>query len=141
MLALDAEIELIGRGEDTIKLQLGDFLPLREEHIQGRLISRITIPTGIQAKFEYVARSPADLPIVAAAVAQWPAGRTRVVLAGFGDQPIMVFDGPDSEGADLAARDVYSQAGDQWASAEYRSDTAAVLVRRSLNLIAEQREG
>jgi hypothetical protein len=53
----------------------------------------------------------------------------------------MVFDGPESEGADIAARDAYSEAGDQWAGGEYRSDVAGVLVLRSLNEIAEMKEG
>jgi hypothetical protein len=49
----------------------------------------------------------------------------------------MVFDGPDAIGADLAARDAYAEAGDQWAGADYRSATAAVLVRRCLEEFAE----
>jgi hypothetical protein len=44
----------------------------------------------------------------------------------------MIFDGPDSQGADIAARDAYSEANDQWASAAYRSDTAGILVARCL---------
>ena len=49
----------------------------------------------------------------------------------------MVFDGLDADGADLAAEDAYAEAGDQWAGADYRSDTAAVLVRRCLDEITE----
>jgi hypothetical protein len=45
----------------------------------------------------------------------------------------MIFDGPDSQGADIAARDAYSEANDQWASATYRSDTAGILVARCLS--------
>ena len=141
MLALDAEIEFEQQGEQTSSLPLGDFLPLREEHLQDRLMTRINIPSEVKTKFLYVARSPADLPIIAAAVSQWPSGRTRAILAGYGDQPVMVFDGPDSDGADIAAKDAYSQAEDQWASADYRSETASVLVRRCLNNIADQEEG
>jgi hypothetical protein len=44
----------------------------------------------------------------------------------------MVFDGPDADGAEDAARDAYSEAGDQWASSAYRSDIGAVLVNRCL---------
>jgi CO/xanthine dehydrogenase FAD-binding subunit len=141
ILALDAELELEKEGEKTSKQRLGDFLPLREENLPGRLITRISIPSDVNLAFEYVARSPADLPIIAASVSQWPAGRTRVVLFGCGDQPIMVFDGPDSDGAEIAARDAYNQAEDQWASADYRSETASILVRRCLNNIAEKKEG
>jgi CO/xanthine dehydrogenase FAD-binding subunit len=141
MLAMDAVIELVGGKDKTTKLPLGELLPLREDNLLGRLMTSVTIPLGIESRFEYVARSPADLPIVAAAVSQWPAGRTRVVLAGYGDQPVMVFDGPDSEGAEIAARDAYSKSDDQWATGEYRAETAAVLVQRCIEDITEKKEG
>jgi hypothetical protein len=47
----------------------------------------------------------------------------------------MIFDGPDSAGAEIVARDAYSEAGDEWASAEYRSDTAETLVVRCLAVL------
>ena len=137
LLALDAELEMIGNNNQSEMIHLGDFLPLREKKLEGKLVIKIIIPSNTKTAYHYAARSPADRPIIAAAVSQWPSGRTRVVLAGYGDQPVMVLDGPDAGGAEIAARDAYSQAGDQWASAEYRADTAAVLVRRSLNQIAE----
>jgi CO/xanthine dehydrogenase FAD-binding subunit len=141
MLALDAELHLIGRSKKEKKLLLGDFLPLRKEKLNGNLVTQIVIPANTSSAFHYVARSPSDLPIVAVGVSQWPSGRTRVVLAGFGNQPIMVLDGPNADGATAAAEDAYSEAGDQWASAEYRAKTAAVLVNRSLGEIAQMREG
>jgi CO/xanthine dehydrogenase FAD-binding subunit len=137
LLALDAELELIGKNNQSEMIHLGDFLPLREKELAGKLVTKIIIPSNSKTAYHYAARSPADRPIIAAAVSQWPSGRTRVVLAGYGDQPVMVLDGPDAGGAEIAARDAYSQAGDQWASAEYRADAAAVLVRRALNQIAE----
>ncbi len=137
LLVLDAELEMVGKNNKTELIHLGDFLPLREKKLKGKLVTRIIIPSNTKTAYHYAARSPADRPIIAAAVSQWPSGRTRVVLAGYGDQPVMVLDGPDAEGAETAARDAYSQAGDQWASAEYRADAAAVLVRRSLSQIAE----
>lgn len=141
LLVLDAEIEMIGSGEHTTTMQLGDFLPVREEYSIGTLITSFSIPTEITSSFNSASRSPADLPIIAAAVSQWPSGRTRVVLAGYGEQPIMVLDGPNSDGAEAAAKDAYSKAGDQWASADYRSQTAADLVNRCLNQLADKNEG
>lgn len=137
LLALDAELEMVGKNNDSEMIHLGDFLPLRENKLAGKLVTKIIIPSNTTTAYHYAARSPADRPIIAAAVSQWPSGRSRVVLAGYGDQPVMVLDGPDAQGAETAARDAYSQAGDQWASAEYRADTAAILVRRALNQIAE----
>jgi len=141
LLALDAELELLGPGKKKDVVKLGEFLPLREEKLSGKLITSIHLPLEISASYQYVARSPADLPIVAAAAAVWPSGRVRVVLLGYGDQPVMVFDGPGEEGAEIAARDAYSEAADQWAGADYRSDIAAVLVKRCLSQIAEDKEG
>lgn len=140
-LALDAELDLAGLKGKTQKILLGDFLPLRGEDSAGRLITAIQIPTDVQTAYEYVARSPADLPIVGASVAQWASGRTRVVLMGYGEQPVMVFDGPEAAGAEIAARDAYSEAQDQWAGAAYRSEMAGVLVERCLKEIADKSEG
>lgn len=141
LLALDAELELIGKGKKLEKVLLGDFLPVREEMLAGRMILSIQIPVEISISYHYVARTPADLPIVASATANWPSGRTRAVLLGYGDQPQMVFDGPEGAGAKIAAQDAYSEAADQWASAEYRSDTAGVLVQRCLEELAGNQEG
>ena len=82
--------------------------------------------------YEYVARTPADLPIVCAAVAVWPSGRTRVVLGGYGEEPVLAMDGPDGGGAEIAAKDAYSHSEDQWATTEYRQEMAKVLVNRGL---------
>ena len=79
-----------------------------------------------------MARSPADLPIVSVAAAQWKSGRTRVVVGGFGAAPMMVMDGQSAEGAVDAVQNATSTAGDQWASAEYRMDVAQTLTRRCL---------
>jgi len=141
LLALDAEIVLLEKKKKPDKLKLGDFLPVREELLKGKMITEIILPVQTSCAYNYVARTPADLPIVAAATAKWPSGRTRIVLAGYGNQPLMVFDGPDSEGAEIAARDAFSEAGDQWASAEYRSDVAATLVVRCLNELTDIDQG
>ena len=134
MLALDAGLRLQPGDE---QVGLGDVLPLRSERLAHRLITAVTIPLNVRLAYEYVARSPADLPIVCAAVASWPAGRTRVALGGFGAAPVLAFDGTEAEGSETAARDAYSQASDEWASAEYRQEIAGVLVKRCIAAMAE----
>ncbi len=129
MLALGAQL-MLQPGDE--KVNLGEILPLREEKLTGRLITQILLSSNLKLAYEYVARSPADLPIVCAAVARWKSGRTRVVLGGFGESPLLAMDGPQPGGAEIAARDAFSEAGDQWASAEYRSDVAGTLVKRCL---------
>ncbi len=132
ILVLDAVLELHGPEGEVDQEFFGELLPLREEHLAGRLITRVTLPRDVLVSYHFVARSPADQPIVSAAVAAWPSGRIRVVLGGTCSQPRLVLDGPDGEGAVQAAEDAYSQVEDPWASAEYRSHTAGILVGRCL---------
>lgn len=134
-LAADAKIEFF---PGVKKISLGDFLPLRKRYTEKSLIVKITLPTKIKLAYTYVARTPADFPIVCAGVGQWTSGRTRVALGGYGDSPILVFDGPEDAAAGIAARDAYHEAGDQWASGPYRSDVAEILVNRCLQNIKSQ---
>lgn len=127
LMALDARVEWMP-GE--IETGIGDWLPLRKEGLPGKLMVSISIPAQAKLSFQLVSRTPEDWPLVCAALAVWPSGRTRVVLGGYGSAPLMVMDGAGAMGAEMAARSAYSQARDQWASAEYRSEMAAVLVRR-----------
>lgn len=129
MYALDATLTII---PDEEKISLCDLLALGKKSLANRLITKITIPLNVRLAYEYVARTPADLPIVCAAVAVWPSGRTRVVLGGFGEVPTLAMDGPGGGGAEIAAGDAYSHANDQWATSAYRLDMAKVLVRRCL---------
>lgn len=130
LLALDARL-VWAPGEEL--QALGDFLPLREPFGHERLMLEIRIPTNSSLSIEVVARSPLDRPIVCAAVARWPSGRTRVALGGHAAMPILAMDGPEPGGAVVAAREAYRFSGDQWASAEYRMDVAGKLVHRILS--------
>lgn len=135
-LALDAALIL---QPDDEKINYGDLLPLRNEQLYGRLITQISIPLQAKLAYQYVARSPADLPIVAVALAQWPSGRCRLVLGGYGDFPLLALDGKDAGGLVPAAENTFSHAGDEWASAEYRLEIANTLVQRSLKEITSTR--
>jgi CO/xanthine dehydrogenase FAD-binding subunit len=128
-LALDAQC-LFQPGEETISL--GEYLPMRDHLPGSRLITEVMITTKPYLSYQYVARTPADLPIVCVSVAQWASGRTRVALGGYGSSPILAYDGPTHDGAEVAARDAYLEAGDQWASSEYRSAVAFTLTKRAL---------
>ena len=128
MLALDAKLTVAGR-RSTVD-GLGEFLPLRPDNLRGALITTIEIPLNVKLTFESVARTPADKPIVCAALASWPSGRTRLVLGGYGKAPLLAMDGTESEGLEEAARNTFHEATDKWASADYRMDVAATLARR-----------
>jgi CO/xanthine dehydrogenase FAD-binding subunit len=129
LLALDARLVWAPGSE----LQaLGDFLPLREPFGHGRLLLGVRITSNPQLKVEMVSRTPMDRPIVCAAAAVWPSGRTRVALGGHGPAPILAMDGPEAGGAVVAAEEAYRFSGDEWASAAYRMDVAGKLVQRLL---------
>jgi hypothetical protein len=59
-------------------------------------------------------------------------------LGGFGDAPMLVFDGTESGGASVAAKNSYSLADDEWASAEYRQEIASILTTRALSRLATE---
>ena len=132
MLAVDASLEILELNASPIQVRLGDWLPVRAETKPGMLITKISFPLNASVAYEYIARSPADQPIVCTAIARWTSGRTRLALGGWGKAPILALDGPDSGGIEIAGRNAYSHAEDEWAGAEYRLEMAGVLAARCL---------
>ena len=128
LVAMDARIDIRSSRIDSRVSNIGDYLPLRPPG----LITSITVPTNVKLAFEYVSRTPADKPIVCAALARWNSGRTRLALGGYGKSPMLGMDGTESEGVEAAARNAFHEANDDWASAEYRMDVAATLAKRCL---------
>jgi CO/xanthine dehydrogenase FAD-binding subunit len=126
MLSLDAKLTTAS----DASLGLGEFLPLR--NLPGKLITRLTIPLNVKTAYEQVARTPADLPIVAAALTQWASGRTRLALGGYSKAPLLAMDGTESDGLEEAARNAFHESADEIASAEYRMDVAATLAKRCM---------
>jgi putative selenate reductase FAD-binding subunit len=132
LLAMDAKLEQAIFDNSKVDFRIsniGEFLPLRSTN----LITKITIPLNAKFAFEFTSKTPADKPIVAAALSQWNSGRTRLALGGYGKSPMLAMDGTEAEGLDAAARNAYHEANDEWASAEYRMDVAAVLAKRCLD--------
>jgi CO/xanthine dehydrogenase FAD-binding subunit len=132
LLALDPQLTWLP-GE--IKQPLGDFLPIRGQSRPGLLITEVAFSIQPKLAYEYVARSPVDLPIVCVAVARWASGRTRIVLGGYGSSPMMVLDGQEQGGALPVVENAMINADDQWASAEYRADVAQKLTKRCLEAV------
>lgn len=122
------------------KVRMGDWLPLRDQDFPGLLLTELVWWNDIYASFEYVARSPKDQPLLVVAAAQWPSGRTRIALGGYGESPIIAFDGTESIGVDAASRDAYYEADDQWATAVYRREVAAKLALRCVERIEVTKE-
>lgn len=132
ILALDAKLDIRRPADESQVLNIGEFLPLRPRG----LITSITIPLNVKLAFEYVSRTPADKPIVCAALAGWNSGRTRLVLGGYGKGPLLAMDGTEAEGIETAARNAFHEATDEYASAEYRMHVAATLAKRCLENIS-----
>ena len=134
LLAMDTKIEKAIFDNSKIEFQisnLGEYLPLRPTN----LITKIILPLNTKFAFEFVSRTPADKPIVCAALTQWSSGRTRLALGGYGKSPMLAMDGTEAEGIESTARNAYHEANDEWASAEYRMDVAAVLAKRCMEAI------
>jgi len=138
LLALDAKLTVLypaPQGSEPVakeeSLAIGDFLPLRP----AGLITRIAVPGQALLAFEYVSRTRSDKPIVCVAAAQWPSGRTRLAVGGWGAAPRLAMDGTESEGIQEAARNACHDAADQWGSAAYRMDVAATLAERCLSAL------
>lgn len=131
LLAMDTKIEILVNRQSTI-INCGEFLLTRP----SGLITSITIPLNAKTAFEFVSKTPADKPIICAAVAQWNSGRTRLTLGGYSKTPLLAMDGTEADGIQEAAANAYHEANDEWASAEYRMDVAAVLAKRALEGIS-----
>jgi hypothetical protein len=99
----------------------------------GGLATRVEFAKNARVVYEYVARTPADLPMICIAAVRWPSGRTRITVGGFGWAPRLAMDGPEESGWEAAVRNACAQSGDQWASTEYRQETAVLLAERCIN--------
>ncbi len=137
LLALDTTLTWVP-GEE--RERLGNWLPLRDQESPGVILTALEWWMRPVLTFEFVARSPKDRPLLIVAAAQWGSGRTRIVLGGYGDSPIVAMDGPEGRGADAACRDAYYEADDQWASALYRREVASKLALRCLDRIDAMKE-
>lgn len=134
LLAVDAKIKWLPQGQI---ISLGDWLPQRDTWNEGKLISEISWGKNSTVLFDSIGRSPVDKPIVCCAIARWPSGRLRVAAGGFGKIPQLAMDGDLQDDIGLAIKNIYHQADDQWASAEYRKEAGAKLSERLLRQICE----
>jgi hypothetical protein len=116
-------------------VRMGNWLPMRIEEPPGVLLTELEWWLRPHLVFEYVARSPKDRPILVVAASQWGSGRTRIAMGGYGQSAIIAMDGPEDSGVDVASRDAYYDADDQWATALYRREVASKLALRCLERI------
>jgi carbon-monoxide dehydrogenase medium subunit len=140
LLALDVRVKMEPGSEEV---SLDDLLDRREEKIFRSLVTVVRIPVPQRLAYDQVARAPYDRPIVCAALGRWKDTQksdvVRITLGGFGQRPVRVQKAEQKviksgqvDEASVAAANAYAKADDEWASAEYRSHVAGVLVRRLL---------
>ncbi len=148
LIALGAQLRL-QPGDDQV-----DLYALSEDRFAGlrrRLITAVELQHAGKAAYAQVARSPADRPIVCAAVSIGRGGvAVGIALGGHGDRALRVAEGeraiealahgdgsePNREAAidraASAAGALYATADDAWAGGAYRGEVAGVLIRRLL---------
>lgn len=132
LAAMDAKVKLEPAGE---QLTLAAFFKRRAEKTEPFLVTEIETCNPGRLSYEMVARSPMDRPIVCSCAALRPDGRIGLALGGFGEHPLSLpaaDRGADFEEISRAASAAYARAGDAFASAEYRSAVAAVLIKRAM---------
>jgi len=137
LLAVDAQL-IWQPGEKMISL--GNWLPQRKIWHEASLITKIVLPD-VTVRFESVARTPKDRPIVAVAMAQWPSSRLRIAVGGSGPFPVLALDGTQQDDVEQAVDQAFYTAEDEWASASYRREAGRRLaVRLASELRLNRRE-
>jgi len=136
LLAMKPEV-IMAPGEET--MDMDTLLDKRPAALEGKLILKLKMAKPAAAAYAQVARTPKDLPVVCAAVVRFSDSKPSfgVALGGFGDRPVRVpaaekalAESADSEKVHASVMEAYKLADDRWASGEYRSEAAAVLVSR-----------
>jgi CO/xanthine dehydrogenase FAD-binding subunit len=129
MLAAGSQVSTMPENEEVT---FERFLRARKNASQPWMITRFTVDTKADVKTEFIARSPADLPVVGVAVARWSNGQIRIAAGGFGDAPVLAYEGNDPIAAVSAVETAFIASDDEWASSEYRKAAAVMVVQRLL---------
>lgn len=134
LLALDAHV--VVEGNQSQPLPLHELLA-GSGQLTGGLVTAVRLPWPAALAgggLARVARTPGDVPIVAAAAVTGPAG-CRLAVGGVAGEPLLVrlAAGADPEAALTAVLDGVELLSDWQGSSEYRRAMALVLSRRALD--------
>jgi putative selenate reductase FAD-binding subunit len=135
LLALGAVVHF---EPDSQQMDLNDYLEIRG---MPRIICKVEFPNPQVVVYEQVARSRRDLPIVCAVLARREDKEPElsIALGGYGQRPIRIqVVKTDLDASVKLAKAAYSEADDVWASGEYRSHVASILVQRLLQASRSQ---
>jgi CO/xanthine dehydrogenase FAD-binding subunit len=128
LLAVDGQV-ISQPGEH--RESVDDWLGHRSTRDESVLITGLEIPTDATLKYDFVGRSPVDLPIVSVAVGEWTDGRRRIVIGGFGVHPVLAMDGKALETVEISIKNACSQLPNN-NSSDYILETAKTLACRLL---------
>ncbi len=98
----------------------------------GVLVTEISYAQPENFVYDMVARSPKDRPIVQVAQSVSADGFYRLALGGWGSRPRLGWVGRVPENWQTVISDALSNAGDAWASSDYRRSAAVYLIERGL---------
>lgn len=129
LLALGTQVSVHG---EPGAISLDEILD-RRTGAESFLLEELSFELPRALSYEYVARAPADRPLVSAAASTASKnGLITAALGGFGERPVLLETQEGVSAAELKRRaaERYKQAADAFASAEYRSEIAAILVER-----------
>jgi CO/xanthine dehydrogenase FAD-binding subunit len=132
LTAMNPELEL---EPGRTRMDLVSFYKRRVDLDKPYLITRVEAANPDRAAYSKVARTPMDRPVVCASAVLSPDGKIGLSLGGYGDHPLrlpQVERDVDMEEVGARAAKAYASAGDNFASAEYRSAIASVLIKRVL---------
>lgn len=129
MLAANVSIRMMP-GDAEISAQ--DFFASRKSAGNPRLITQIRLDQNAEVQCEFVARSPLDTPVIGVALAVWPGKKMRIAVGGFGEAPVLAYEGGETGQAKAAIYAALQASGDAWASADYRQAAALAMIDRLL---------
>jgi probable selenate reductase FAD-binding subunit len=119
------------------EMSVHEFLNEREKVLPGSLITGFAVGLPNKLAYRQVARSPMDQPIVCASAALQQDGSLSLALGGHGPNPqrLLEVEAQWMEKQDLGAarrtaETMFREAHDAFASAEYRSQVAGILIER-----------
>ena len=122
----------------NITISLKEWLTQRDEWDQAVLITEMVMPD-VEIAFDYVARSPKDLPIISVSVAKLLSGKMNIVFGGFGTEPILVSYTGKLDDLERSVDLALVASEDQWATAEYRREAGKKIAVRLVNEFNEKR--
>lgn len=125
--AMDARLELF---PSNSVISMEEYFNTRYSVNSREFVSKLSLRGSPGLSFHSIARTPQDQPIICAALVNWNTPRLRMVLGGFGDQPTLVYEGPDQLQLIKALDLLRGNLGDEWATDEYRINMALLLVKR-----------